>query len=376
MAETPPVPWASTHLDRRKASVLEVLHDSIGCYATPPVSYLELAARVPNFKKKQLDTLFSSKKVVGLRTLRGSAFLMPVDLLPIVVPATRERNEKAFATYLERVLVVDDYDTWASRIEDLLADGVHRTVPEIKEALAVPEDDAKGLNFVINQMSTECRLVGTGEPKSWRSGRNALTLWDSWLPDVDVWSPDPDEARAEVARLYLKSFGPATAEDLAWWSGLSLAQARQAIEACEADQAGKGLFVVDRPAKGTIPPLRLLPVWDALLVTWKDRSRFLSDDVTPFVYDRDGNATSVVLDRGEVVGVWSLGADDNRLEIRVAPFGRLTPRKWELVDEEAELIGKLAGSKRAVVARCEEPRSLVDGPRNLFLRPLRDHDCG
>lgn len=370
------VPWASTHLDRRKASVLEVLHDSIGCYATPPVSYLELAARVPNFKKKHLDDLYSDRQVVGLRTLRGSAFLMPVDLLPIVVPATRERNARAFGGYVDRVLVVDDYETWASRIEDLLSDGVHRSVPEIKDALEVPEEDSRGLNFVINQMSTECRLVGTGEAKSWRSGRNAVTLWSKWLPEVDVWSPDPDAARVEVARLYLRSHGPAAVEDLSWWSGLTVGQAREAIEGCEAIEAGDGVFAVEDTEGGKVPPLRLLPVWDALLVTWKDRSRFLSEEVAPFVYDRDGNATSVVLDGGKVAGVWSLGSDDVRLEVRVAPFGRFTPKKWSAIEEEAKLIGGLAGSKQVTVLRCEGPRSLVDGPRNLFLRPLRDHECG
>jgi hypothetical protein len=369
------VPWASTHLDRRKASVLDVLHDSIGCYATPPVSYLELAARVPNFKRKQLDDLYSKRKVVGLRTLRGSAFLMPVDLLPIVVPATRERNERAFANYVDRVLVVDDYETWASRIEDLLSDGVHRTVPEIKGALDVPEDDTKGINFVINQMSTECRLVGTGEPKSWRSGRNAVTLWSDWLPDVDVWSPDPGEARVGLARLYLRSHGPATIDDLAWWSGMTLGQAREAIDGCEAVQVDGAMFTADGMRRAKAPALRLLPVWDALMVTWKDRSRFLSDDVAPFVYDRDGNATSVVLDGGKVAGVWSLGSDDVHLEVRVAAFDRFTPRKWTAIEEEAALIGRLAGSKRVTVQRCEGPRSLADGPRNLFLRPLREHEC-
>lgn len=372
----PTVPWASTHLDRRKASVLEVLHDSIGCYSTPPVSYLELAARVPNFKKKQLDDLYTKRKVVGLRTLRGSGFLMPVDLLPIVVPATRERNERAFSNYVDRVLVVDGYETWASRIEDLLSDGVHRTVPEIKTALEVPEEDAKGLNFVINQMSTECRLVGTGEPKSWRSGRNAVTLWSDWLPDVDVWSPDPGEARVEVARLYLRSHGPATVDDLSWWSGMTLGQAREAIDGCDAVDLGDGMFKGDSSTRGKVPPLRLLPVWDALMVTWKDRSRLLPEEIGPFVYDRDGNATSVVLDGGTVAGVWSQGSDDEHLEIRVAPFTRFTPKKWTAIEQEATLIGRLAGAKRVKVLRCDGPRSLIDGPRNLFLRPLRDHECG
>ena len=255
MSDATPVPWAATHLDRRKATVLDVLHESIGCYAATPVSYLELAARVPKFQKKHLDDLYSDRKVVGLRTLRGSGFLMPVDLLPVVVPATRDRNERAFGNYVEKVLEIDDYETWAARIEDLLSDAVARTVAEIKEALGPPEEDAKGLNTVISQMSTECRLVGTGEPKSWRSGRNAMTLWSIWLPDVDVWSPDVEEARAEVARLYLRSYGPATVEDLSWWSGLTTTQAADAITACEAEELGNGVFTVDGMAECRPPPL-------------------------------------------------------------------------------------------------------------------------
>ncbi|HSM01634.1 MAG TPA: winged helix DNA-binding domain-containing protein [Acidimicrobiia bacterium] len=370
-----PIPWASTHLDRREATVLEVLHDSIGCYATPPVSYLQLAARVPGFEKRHLDDLYSKREVVGLRTLRGSAFLMPVDLLPIVVPATRERNERAFGNYVEKVLEVDDYDTWAARVEDLLSDEIPRTVREIKDTLEPPEEDSRGLNVVINQMSTECRLVGTGEPKSWRSGRNAMTLWSSWLPDVDVWSPDVDHARTEVARLYLRSHGPATAGDLSWWAGLTATQAKEAIADCGAEDIGGGLFTVDGIGSAKPPPLRLIPNWDTLLVTWKDRSRLLDDDLAPFVYDRDGNATSVVLDKGEITGVWSLGSDDKRLEVRAAPFDRFTPSRWKAIETEAEIIGNLAGSEEVVVERCTEPRSLVDGPRNLFLRPLRDHEC-
>ena len=99
--------------------------------------------------------------------------------------------------------------------------------------------------------------------------------------------------------------------------------------------------------------------------------RLIPEALLPFVYDRDGNATSVVLLDGRVAGVWSLGDDDTDLEIRVAPFGRFITGQWTVIELESGVIGGLAGSERVRVVRCDEAPNLVEGRRNLFLRPLK-----
>jgi len=367
----PFVPWPSTRLARTAGTVEDVARTSLGLYSTPPVSHLELLARLPGYKARMLDKAYASRKVVGLRTLRGSAFLIPVDLVGTVTSATRERREPVFASYLERVLETATYETWASRIEDLLSDGVARTVADFRAELAPAESDAKGLTYVVNQMATECRIVSTGEAKSWRAGRNAYVLWEDWLPDVDPHG-DVSEAQIELARLYLESWGPATVADFGWWAGLTKAQAETALVAC-AKPDRRGWFSVEGTAEGKPPRgVRLLPWWDTLFVTWRDRSRFIPDELLPFVYDRDGNATSVVVVDGAVAGVWNLGADDRRLEITAAPFDRFTPRVWRLIDEEAEAIRVAVGAKAVEVIKSDRPPNLVDGRRNLFLRPLSE----
>ncbi len=367
---TPFVPWNSTRLARSEGTIPDVARESIGLYTTPPVSHLELAARLPGYRSKMLDQAFAARHVVGLRTLRGSAFLIPTDLVEIVTAATMDHNRRAFATYLERILVTADYDTWAGRVDDLMQDGMARTVSEIKEVLEPPEEEIKGLNYVIKQMATECRLVATGESKSWRAGRNAYARWDDWLPDIHPGGP-ADDARVDLARVYLNAWGPVTAADFAWWSGLTGTQARDALMAC-ADPDRNGWFESDltrevKPPRG----VRLLPWWDTLFVTWKDRSRFVSEALFPFVYDSDGNATSVVLVNGEPAGVWNLGADDSDLEIVVAPFDGFSPSRWRTVEEEAEVIRAAAGARSVRVTRSDSlPPNLADGRRNLFLRPL------
>jgi len=368
---TPFVPWESTRLGRPAGSVAEVAAACLGLYSTPPVSHLELAARIPGYRPAMLDQAYSDRSVVGLGTLRGSGFLLPVDLVGIATSATRARRIPAFAAYLKRFLVTDDYETWAARVEDLLSDHVPRGTARIKAELAPPEADLKAMRHVLLQMATECRIVGTNTAVSWRAGANEYVLWNDWLPEVDPFG-DAAEAQVQLAACYLAAWGPATADDFAWWAGLTKTQATAALSAC-ATPDPIGWYATGETA-GVKPPtgVRLLPWWDTLFVTWKDRSRFIPEDVRPFVYDRDGNATSVVLVDGAVAGVWNLGTGDRDLEIAAAPFDRFTSRQWTAIEEEAEILRTLAGATSVEVVRREGPPNLLESRRNLFLRPLKD----
>lgn len=361
------VPWRSAHLDRRPSSALAVAEECLGLYVMPPVSHLELAARVPGYRPADLDALLAERRLIGLRTLRGSAFLMPVDLLPVVVPATRERNVRAFSGYLSRRLQTADYDTWADRVEAALDPGEMVGRGDLIARIDPPDPDRALIGHVIGQMATECRLVGVRVPVSWRSVRVAYTRWSDWLPGIDVTTPDPEAARVALARRYLAAWGPATVVDFAWWSGLTRTDARSAIATCGAEPK-EDVWDLPGVERDDTPPVgvRLLPWWDALFVTWKDRTRFLPDVRYPFVYDQDGNATSVVLHDGRVAGVWSLGPDDTDLEIRVALFD---PVPVAAIEQEAAVIAGLAGADRVRVVDAGAPVDLTTAPRNRFLRP-------
>ncbi len=363
----PPLPWDTTRLHRLPGRVEDVLDASLGIYASQPTGNLELLARLDRYAPADLDrVMLESRSAVRLRTLRGSAFLIPTGLLPVAQGATRSRNARAFAGMLHRRLTTP-YGIWADRIDDLLRDGPQSRAG-IKSALGGGEDPEL-LGYCVAQMATENRIVAVPEPGGWRSDRIAFHRWDDWLPGVDVWSLPEEDARAQLARLYLDRHGPATADDFSFWSGLTATQARDAFDASGAEPAGGDYWATAEPA-GDPPPLRLLPIWDTLFVTYRDRSRFVAPEHYPLVYDASGNATSVVLVDGRAAGVWQFGKDDRHLVVTAAPFGGFTAAQWRAIEAEAGRIGELAGSETVTLERDEGPVDLTRAPRNRFMRPL------
>jgi hypothetical protein len=366
---TAPLPWHSTHLHRPGSSVEDVLDGSLGIYSTQPTGHLELAARVEGYRLDDLRRVVEEdRSAARLRSLRGSAFVLPTSVLPVTQAATRERNIRSLGGWLDGNLSTD-YETWAGRVEGTLAGNV-LAPDEIKAGLEPLGDDARWIRYVIAKMSYENRIVKATGSGSWRSDRTTFALWSEWLPDVDVWSKEPVAARAELAALYLDRHGPATVADFSFWSGIPKTQAKAAIAEVAEPLPGTEWWATCPVEEPDPPPVRLLPIWDTLFVTYRDRSRFVAEEHYPFVYDGDGNATSVVLVDGRAAGAWALGRDDIDLEVKVAPFAPFEAAAWDAVEEEAHRIGRLVGSASVRVVRRERPLDLTTQPRNTFMNPL------
>ncbi|NQV06827.1 winged helix DNA-binding domain-containing protein [bacterium] len=364
--------WHSHLLDRLSGSVGAVLDGALGVYATQPTGHLALLARLNGFRPRDLVEVVESTGVARLRTLRGSGFLIPIDLIAIVQAATRDKNVTVTRRMAEHGLVVDTYGVWADRIDDLLGSGGPMSASEIRNTLDAGED-AGAIRYVIATMTTENRLASIPVTRSWRSSGAVYTRWEDRFPDQDVWSMDPKEGSERLAERYLDRYGPATAEDLAWWSGMGKRVARAACETVAEPVSVGGVEMWSTGERGDDPPLgvRLLPVWDPLLVGYRDRSRFIDPDHMPYVYDRSGNATSVVLVDGSVAGVWDLGADDEHIEIGVAFFVAFDRSVMAGVATEAARIAEMIGSITVRVVDHGSPATLADHPSpNRFLRPL------
>ncbi len=335
-----------------------VLERSVGVYGTAPTCYLSALARVPDLTLDEFNAAIADRSLIRLRAMRHSVYTMPVELVATVAAATRSLGRK-MNSYRKRV--EDQYDAIALAIDAALTEG---PLPATKlRAVVDPERELGDLfSVALSMAAAEFRVVRTTTTGSWRSDRFLYARWGDWLPDVDPEQLDGEPAQRRLVEWYVSAYGPVDIDDVRWWTGWTKAETLEAIDGADLSTAGD--------AASLLTGTRLLPVWDVIMVAYRNRDRLLDPSYAPLVYDRYGNATSVVFDEGRVVGQWDLGSGDSPLNIKVAPFFDWPKRLWNDVEEQAERVAALVGSSALTITRMEEPVDLLDSTRNRFLAPL------
>ncbi|MDR1114980.1 MAG: winged helix DNA-binding domain-containing protein, partial [Tannerella sp.] len=120
-----------------------------------------------------------------------------------------------------------------------------------------------------------------------------------------------DEALERLARKYFTSHGPATVHDFAWWSGLSLTECKQAIDAIKSDficetvngRAFRMKNDIQTPPANE-PSALLLPSFDEFTVSYKDRSEIIRDTHYGKVITKNGLFSPIITLNGEIIGSW------------------------------------------------------------------------
>ena len=90
-----------------------------------------------------------------------------------------------------------------------------------------------------------------------RGRQTCLVLRRDWLGDPPPF--DREVALAELARCYLRAFGPATDRDLATWSGLGLREVRSGLGLGVEGLPGWGPLLTVRRKTLTCPTLPSMP---------------------------------------------------------------------------------------------------------------------
>jgi Winged helix DNA-binding domain len=150
-----------------------------------------------------------------------------------------------------------------------------------------------------------------------------FALLDEWAPLAPA-TLDRDAALAELARRYFQSHGPATVHDFAWWSGLTVSDAKAGASMLPADFAreaidGRTYIMATADVLPPTPPsLHLLPGFDEFLLGYKDRSAVLTlAHARKVVPGSNGVFRPTIVAGGRVVGLWK----------PYTPFRRLTQRE-------------------------------------------------
>jgi len=334
-------------LRRRGADALAVIERLVCMQAQVPRDpYVGLWCRIKGFAPRNLAVPMQGRRAVRMTLLRGTLHLATdrdaLVLRPTLAPVMERLMYKGspFGRQLEGV------DTRAVLREAATLLGEQpRTRAQLAPLLGErwPDHDATALAYAATYLLPLVQVTPRG---IWgRSGPSAFTTLGSWL-GRPLGAPDVDG----LVRRYLTAFGPASAADLASWSGLTatgelLERLKPELRTFR-DERGRELFDVDDGrlrAADTPAPVRFLPEYDNVLLAHADRSRVVPEGMPQWT----GIGWGSVLVDGFVGARWRFGKD---AVVRVEPFAKLTRTTHrEIADEGSRLASFLTDGASADV---------------------------
>lgn len=191
-------------------------------------------------------------------------------------------------------------------------------------------------------------------PRKGSEGRFAHR--EHWLPDLAWHPPSTEEANIELTRRYLHTYGPATAQDLAYWRGTRLSQARKWLSTLDNELMKVSLGQTDKLAlkrdlealQQPAPPreawpIRMLYRFDPLLLPHKDKSWLIEMEQHKRVWRKAGHIEGTLLEHGRIIGTWRYKRTKSRLTITLSPFAPLPAHVQRAIEQEAQGVADFFG---------------------------------
>lgn len=318
------------HLAAPADDAVRVSGDLVGLHATDPASvFLAARARVRDFRPPDLEqALYDDRSLARILGMRRTMFVVPVALVPVlhaaVTRALAVRERTRTLKMIREGGVAEDAAAWLTRVEaaafaaleakgEATARELTAQVPDLGGKILVGqgtkwEGEIGVSTRVLFLLANEARVVRGRPLGTWLSSQYRWAPLRSWL-GVDVDMLDTQDARRELARRWLRTFGPATVADLKWWSGWTLGETRRVLSSSDTvdvdldGQAGVVLADDVDPVETPPPWTALLPALDPTVMGWTQRDWYLGAHRAA-LFDRNGNAGPTIWCDGRVVGGW------------------------------------------------------------------------
>ena len=293
--------------------------------------YVGLWSRLDGFERARLTEALERREVVQATLMRSTIHLVSrADFWPFALAVRKPRRASGLRAALDppsRAATAGAARALRRRLE---RDGVLRRA-EIEELLGKRRAQAVGLWVDVVRAPPS----GTWE----RRRADLYALAEDWIGPPELTLRAATEL---LVRRYLAGFGPASAKDVASFTGLSATALAPALASLELERfrGEGGEELLDLPGApladpDTPAPPRFLPTWDATLLVHARRTGVLPEEHRPKLFStRTPHSFPSFLVDGAVAGKWR--HDGGRIEIE--PFGRLDAATRRALDEEAERL--------------------------------------
>ncbi len=320
-------------LPERPADVAGML-DAVGPVQsqTARSPFVGLAARFPGVTREAVTAAYESGAVVRGSTIRGTVHTATPQQYAALGAATAIGQRTVWQRLLRLERSTLD-DLWAG-VEEFA--GRWRSVDELQAHLHRWLLEHEGRDEVTGGQGGRYLAFGHGglvrRPVNGDWAGQGAPVYRTLLPAAPA-------TPADAVRLHLRCHGPASRQDLAWWSGLGLRAVDEVLDGLglvgvEGPDGRAYVDLPDAPAPRTVAGVRLLPEFDALMCGYDPpaRERFADPGHLRRLWSgANGLVLPPVLVDGRITGYWRTTGSAPRRPLEVVWFaGTRRPRRAEL----------------------------------------------
>lgn len=325
-------------LARTGQTAVEMVEHLVGMQAQAPFPpYTGLWTRLTGFQPGELAGALLDRQVVRIALMRGTVHLVSAAdacfLRPLIQPLL-DRDLRTNTQYA-RHLTDLDLAKVADTARTVLAERPH-TAKELGTALAEhwPDRDPSALAHAARGLLP---LVQVPPRAVWgHSGQTAYHTAEHWLDRELDRSPDP---KRMITR-YLAAFGPATIADMQAWAGLT--RLREVTETLDLrifrTDDGRDLYDLPdapRPDADTPAPVRFLPEFDNILLSYADRTRIMAEEHRKRLFGvKNGVFPGTFLVDGFLRGSWRVTKQRKSAVLTITPWARTTKKDLAALTKE------------------------------------------
>lgn len=170
-------------------------------------------------------------------------------------------------------------------------------------------------------------------------------------------SIEKEEALFKLASKYFQSHCPATLQDFIWWSGLSISDAKHALELIKNNFNSQKInarqywfhnsFSIPKKFKESI---FLLPAFDEFLISYKDRSAAIILEHQKKAFSNNGIFWPVIIINGNAVGIWKREIKKDKIIIETNFFYPQT-KEVKPIQKAAEKFGYFLNPKAEIILK-------------------------
>ena len=307
-----------------------------------------LGQRMQDTTDAVIDQSFNNGEILRTHIMRPTwHFVTPSDIrwmLMLTGPRVQAGNGFMYRkTEMDKAVIRKSYRV----LERVLSGNKHLTRNELGSAFEKAGILAEGQRLGYFMMSAELDGIICSGPRKGRQFTYALL--EERVAQVKALTRD--EALAELMKRYFATRGPATLKDFTWWSGLSMADAKNGIEMVKSQFVnevfnGQTYWFAETklPAKKNSPTAYLLPNYDEYFIGFKDRSaigevasRSNIDESSPALI-----AHVIILD-GQIIGGWKRTLKKDAVVVELNLITNLTKAEKRAIAEAANLYGQFLG---------------------------------